>query len=350
MTTISYIKKWLYVALLNIFLFVFLCIPLSSKVYAESVPNFQDDFVKQLTFSNSDNEEEEKEKFVINPGKFNIDKDKTLRQNIIELFYPSKSTSWNAIYSLIRSITLWIMICFIVWAWASLLFGSKPEDVKKTLSSLIYILLWWLFVYMANRLFSILSFNWWNWWIVADIEPGTGNIEAVVNEVKWWVFFTILSALKAFAFFLAIIMTVITWFKVIAAWDGEKWKKLVKWLINVVVALLIIKWIDVIYAIAANSTTFVQNAANFIINVAKVFGYIYWVIIVIMVIVAWYLYITDGWSWSNFKKASNILVNILLSWLVLFSFLLITYQIFAEFKTWWDAVTDATSFIIRYYV
>jgi hypothetical protein len=59
-----------------------------------------------------------------------------------------------------------------------------------------------------------------------------------------------------------------------------------------------------------------------------------------MVIVSWYLYITDGWSGSNFKKASNILINILLSALVLFAFLLIIYQIFAEFQTWWDAVSD----------
>ena len=125
-----------------------------------------------------------------------------------------------------------------------------------------------------------------------------------------------------------------------AAWEWEKWKKLVKWIINVVVALLIIKWVDYIYYVAANSSTFVENASNFIINVAKLFGYIYWVVIVIMVIVAWYLYITDGWSGSNFKKASNILINILLSALVLFAFLLIVYQIFAEFQTWWDAVSD----------
>ena len=58
-----------------------------------------------------------------------------------------------------------------------------------------------------------------------------------------------------------------------------------------------------------------------------------------MVFVAWYLYITDGWSGNNFKKASNILVNILLSGLVLFAFLLILYQVFAEFQTWGDAVT-----------
>jgi hypothetical protein len=128
----------------------------------------------------------------------------------------------------------------------------------------------------------------------------------------------------------------------------------VKWIINVVVALLIIKWVDFIYYLAEDSKMFVENASNFIINVAKIFGYIYWVVIVIMVIAAWYLYITDGWGGSNFKKASNILINILLSALVLFAFLLIVYQIFAEFQTWWDAVTgdanEVVTLLPSYYV
>jgi hypothetical protein len=111
---------------------------------------------------------------------------------------------------------------------------------------------------------------------------------------------------------------------------------------------LVIKWIDFIYYLTADSQNFITNASNFIINIAKVFGWIYWVVTVIMVIVAWYLYITDGWSWSNFKKASNVLINILLSALVLFGFLLIVYQIFAEFQTWGDAVSpeEMTTFLI----
>lgn len=275
-------------------------------------------------------------------GGYVIDKegvkgDNTVRQNIKTLFYPSLDWS-NLMYNVIKDITLWVMIIFIVMAWASLLLNKKPEETKKHLTSLLYILLWWVLVYAANWLFGDV-FNFWSagdsW--TAWSQTGLWSFtEAMVWKKS--VLFVILSAIKAFAFFLAIIMIVVTWFKVIAAWEWEKWKKLVKWLINVVVALLIIKWVDFIYYLAADSKTFVSNAADFIINVAKVFAWIYWAVIVIMVIIAWYLYITDWWSWSNFKKASNILVNILLSALVLFAFLLITYQIFAEFQTWWDAL------------
>ena len=214
--------------------------------------------------------------------------------------------------------------------------NKKPEESKKHLTGLLYILLWWVFIYAANWLFwDVLNFNEWDF--TAWTDDGIKWVEETLIWKKW-VLFVILSAVKAFAFFLAIIMIVLTWFKVMAAWEWETWKKLVKWIINVVVALLVIKWVDFIYYLAHDSATFIKNASDLIINIAKVFGYIYWVVIVIMVIVAWYLYITDGWSWSNFKKASNVLVNILLSALVLFWFLLIVYQIFAEFQEWWDAV------------
>ena len=278
--------------------------------------------------------------YVLQPEKFGVDSDRTFRQNVFDLFYPN--ITWNnSIYHVVRDITLWVMIIFIVMAWASLLLNKKPEESKKHLSSLLYIMLWWVFIYAANWLF----WDVFNFWRLGDeFTPWQTGIGWFTEALIWKnsVFFVVLSAIKAFAFFLAIIMIVVTWFKVIAAGEWEKWKKLVKWIINVVVALLVIKWVDFIYYLAADSNTFIKNASNFIINVAKIFWYIYWVIIVIMVIIAWYLYITDWWSGSNFKKASNVLVNILLSALVLFGFLLITYQIFAEFQEWWDALEVGT--------
>ena len=267
-----------------------------------------------------------------------VSRDRTLRENVIELFYPSENWG-NVLYHVIRDITLGIMIIFIVWTGWSMLLNSKTEESKKKLSNLLYILLWWVFVYAAN-------------WLFWDVFHFSNDQFTTWQEGIWWftdamiwkssVLFVILSAIKAFAFFLAIIMIVVTWFKVVAAGEWEKWKKLIKWIINVVVALLIIKWVDFIYYLTADTNTFVKNASDLIINVAKVFWYIYWIIIVIMVIVAWYLYITDGWSGGNFKKASNILVNILLSALVLFAFLLIAYQIFAEFQEDGDALNVAS--------
>ena len=326
------LKKKLYTIILGLFI-LFGCILPINNFSEATPPKYVDDFSSKLTTGG----------WIINPENYGVSKDKTLRQNVVALFYPSDQDAWNAIYKVIRDMVLWLMIVYIIRAWASLLFSKKPENMQNTLRNFIYIILWWVFVYGANRLFgSVLHFN-------SDKLVAWEWFEWVTNAFIWEgsVLFFVLSALKAAAFFLAIVMIVITWIRVISAGESEKWKKLVKWLINVVVALLIIKWIDFIYYLAADSNNFVQNASDFIINVARIFGYIYWVLIVIMVFVAWYLYITDGWGGSNFKKAGNILINILLSWLVLFAFLLILYQVFAEFQTGWDAVTDEVVMLLR---
>ena len=320
------LKKWLYGLMFGILVMGWFLIQSQDVVFW--VPSFKWDIQGKL----------EKDWAVLSMG---VDKNVTLRENIVRLFYPTgrDNDGKNIIFDVIKNLTLWVMIIFIVLSGASLLINRDSKEVSKSLKSLLYIMLWWVFIYAANWLFwSVLNFDYTN----GGILPGSEDqaIWWVTNKLIWdnSVLFKVLSAVKAAAFFLAIIMIVVTWFKVISAWDGEKWKKLVKWIVNVVVALLVIKWVDFIYYMAADSQNFVQNAADFIINVAKIFGYIYGVIIVLMVIVAWYLYITDGGTGNNFKKASNVLVNILLSWLVLFSFLLILYQVFAEFQTWGDAV------------
>lgn len=317
------IKKILCITMFGFLISVFCILPLNNFTEA-TPPTYTKDFSSNLF------------DWVLKPKDFWVYKNQTLRENIVSLFYPGGSETENRIYQVIRNMTLWLMIVFIVRAWASLLFSRDPKTMQNTLNTFMYILLWWAFIYGANRLFwSVFRFN------SQEFVAWEGWLSWMTGALIWEesVFFFVLSALKAGAFFFAIIMIVITWIRVIGAGEAEKWKKLVKGLINVVVALLIIKWIDFVYYLAADSENFIQNASDFIINVAKIFGYLYWVIIVIMVFIAWYLYITDGWSGDNFKKASNILVNILLSGLVLFAFLLILYQVFAEFQTWWDAVT-----------
>lgn len=328
---IKNIKKWLL-----IFIFSTVCAILTYPLIANhtlaapAAPTY-DKFAKSLIDDGS----------VIDPG--NVGNDNTLFENVKALFYPWWDWTywWNRIYNVIRDLTLWIMIVFIVWMGATMLFKRKDrkmDDLVHSLWNLLYMIIWCCFVYWAWWLFGdVLNFSW------NEIVEGWSWISEAASSLvgPWWAFFQILAVIKWFAFFLAIIMIVMTGIRVIAAGEQDKWKKLVKWLINVVVALIVIKWIDFIYYMAMDAETFVTEASEFIINAAKLFAYLYWAVIVIMVFIAGYFYLTDWWSWNGFKKACNILVNIVLSWLVLFSFLLILYQIFAEFWPGWDAVTTS---------
>jgi len=47
---------------------------------------------------------------------------------------------------------------------------------------------------------------------------------------------------------------------------------------------------------------------------------------------AGYSLLVDGGGGDGFKRAKNLLINLLISGLVLFLFLLLLYQVFAEFS------------------
>lgn len=126
-------------------------------------------------------------------------------------------------------------------------------------------------------------------------------------------------------------MIVVTGFRVIAAADADKSKKLVRGLLNVVGALVIMKVVDFVYYIA-QAENFAQQAISFIKNVAKFCGYIYGAIAVLMVFYAGYSFLTDGGGGDGMKRAKTILINLAISGLVLFGFLLILYQVFKEFS------------------
>lgn len=295
-----------------------------NPVLAHKAPNYNADFVSWIKDNIYDN--------------WWVSKENTLINNVKAMFYPwgNGEDGWNRIYNVVKELTLWVMIVYIVWAWATLLFkysDLKMSDLMKMMWNIVYMVLWCCLVYWAS-------------WLFGDVLNFSGDSSAVwlsgmSDKITWagGAFFQILAAIKWFAFFLAILMIVVTWVRMIAAWEQDKWKKLVKWIINVVVALVVIKWIDFIYYMAVDSETFISEASTFIINTAKLFGYLYWIVIVIMIFLAWYFYLTDWGGGNWFKKACNILVNIVLSGLVLFSFLLILYQVFAEFWPWWSAVT-----------
>ncbi|MDR0859986.1 MAG: hypothetical protein LBO09_03205 [Candidatus Peribacteria bacterium] len=113
--------------------------------------------------------------------------------------------------------------------------------------------------------------------------------------------------------------------------DADKSKKLVRGVLNVVGALIIMKGVDFVYYMASVES-FATQAADFIISAAKFFGYLYGAAAVLMVFYAGYSFITDGGGGDGFKRAKNILINLLVSGLVLFGFLLILYQVFNEFS------------------
>lgn len=261
-----------------------------------------------------------------------IDSSKSLKDNVRCLFYPNSyrvpgcdtSSAWWKIRDVARYAWFAVLVIFIVMAWINLLMQWwDQEKVKSSLKSLIYIIYW-----------AVLFFG--STWILGSvlwIETVQGT-QWMVEWIQGWpdsLFFKIIAALKAMAFFVAIIMVVVSWVKIMSVSDqAEKTKTAIRWVMNVVVALIMIKVIDYVYYIA-QLPSFVSKAWDFIIEIAKILWFVMWAGLVLMIFYAGFLFLTDQWKSENMKKAKNIMIWVLMSAFVVFMLLLIMYQLFAEF-------------------
>lgn len=258
-----------------------------------------------------------------------IDRELSLMENIKNLFYPNKvttstwcwSTAGGQLRDVIRALGFIILFVFLVITWVNFIMQAKePDGAKKAFSSLIYIL------YGAFLIFGVT----WILWSVLNIGDVQGSGQ-LTDRLQNWLFLQILSFFKVLAFFAAIIMLIVAGFRMMSAMDkSDKVKIAQKWAINVVIALVFIKMIDYIFYIA-QTPAFGAKAADMIVNVAIVLGWILGSLFVLALFYAGYLLITSSGKEEAMKKAKSIIINIFIIALVIFLFLLLVYQIFNEF-------------------
>jgi len=141
----------------------------------------------------------------------------------------------------------------------------------------------------------------------------------------------VLAFLKAFAFFAAVTMMIYYWYHIVSALDAEeKFKKWRQGVVNILIALVLIKVIDFLYFIAQEQD-FQSRATDFIITTAKVFLWLLGAAFTIMMIVAGFQLIVGAWKAESMKKLKSVATAIVLWSIILFMFLLIIYQIVQEF-------------------
>ncbi len=289
-----------------------------------AAPSFNDNFANYLTDTTPD-------KYGRVETVFNIciDRNLTLMQNIQNLFYPNQvatgacsASAWGQLRDIIRNLWFVILFIFLVITWVNFIMKAKePDGPKKAFTSLIYIL------YGAFLIFGVT----WILWTVLNIGNVQGS-QQLVSSLQNSLFLQILSFFKVLAFFAAIIMLVVYGFRMMSAMDkSDKVKIAQKWAINVVIALVLIKVIDYIFYIA-QTPAFGAKAADMIVNVAIVLGWVLGWLFVLALFYAGYLLITSSGKEDAWKKAKWIIINIFVIAIVVFLFLLIVYQVFNEFS------------------
>ena len=298
-----------------------LCI---GTVSAQVAPSYDDDFSSYLLSGKADKDGRIANVYNITA----VSADKNIMTNIRCLFYPNAYATacgntirgW-LIWSVFRYIWLGILVLFLCVVGAN--FIIHPDKPKEHLMSLVYILygaaLFFGVTWILGSILDVSVVEWTEWLVNA------------VQGSKDSIWFKIIAFLKALVFFLAIIMLVVNGFKAMSQADkSDKARAAIRWIVNVIVALVIIKVVDYIYFIA-QSADFISHATKFIIEVAKILWFIVWSLLVVMAFYAGFLFIVDGWKWENMKKATKIIVWIVLVASVIFLLLLIMYQFFAEF-------------------
>lgn len=259
-----------------------------------------------------------------------VSKTNTFKQNVECLFFPTPTSAGNGavaggyLRGIIKYVGYILVFVYLVMSAIRLVIsGKKSENLKAELNNFLYIMIGAALFFWAVWLFSqVIN--------LSAINQTTGLKDNLVSNTG--ILFFVLTFLKWAAFFFAIVMIVITGFQMMNPSSGEEgWgKKLFKNLAAVIAALVGMKVVDFLYYIASQQD-FTKRAGEFIIQIAKMLGYLSGSVIVIMIIYSGYLLVVDGGKWENFKKAKNTLINIVLAVGSLFLFLFVIYQIFSEF-------------------
>ncbi len=279
-------------------------------VNASYAPTYQNNFRKKIL----------DEEGVANADNYKLETTKSIKENIQELFSPDNKQS--KIREYIKQLIIGITILFIAWAGIDFLtHANDPAKLKSSRMSMLYILGWGFLVYAGV-------------WIVSSLFllSGTWNpADALTQTLTQKIFFTILSFLKAGAFFLAIIMTVVYGYQMITAMDKDELAiKARKWIMNVLLALIGIKVIDFIYFIAQEKS-FGTKLQTMLLDAAKIIWWAMGGIMVAVLIYGWFRYISAQGDETKAKDAQKLITKIFYAVIIVFMFLLITRQIIEAF-------------------
>lgn len=249
-----------------------------------------------------------------------IDPDQSLEENIRNIFYPDYMGQGGRLRDIVKYLGFVVFVIMIVRQGLQyVLHADDSEKISWFHVNFAYIFLWWLIFFGATWILWIgLSIGWAGW------------SSALMESFDRNVMFQVLSALRAWAFFIAIILLVYTGRHMMSAMDNEeKFKRGRQGILNILISLILIKLIDYIYYIA-QTPDLGGRITTLIVEVSKVLGYLVGAFFIVMVMYYGFRLMFGG-TQEELKKVKRTLIGVFLWWLVVFFFLLIIYQIAQEF-------------------
>lgn len=252
-----------------------------------------------------------------------IDTDQGLFSNMKKIFYPTDGD--NTLRIAIRNIMVWVLLVFLVWAGVHFLLFAPwdAEELKRAWKNLIFIIYGAALIFLVVRLL-------WTALNLGGIQGATWEWTTLLKTFEDNVLVFILSFLKWFAFFMAIIFLIWYGYRMMQAFsEEEKLKAARTGILNVFIALILIKIIDYVYFVAQQHD-FKNAAIEFIVQASKFLWYLWGIMFVIALVYAWYQFITAWWNDDKITKAKTVIKSVFVIILIILLFMLVIYQVFND--------------------
>ena len=246
--------------------------------------------------------------------------------NIISNTDPIESIEiiWFNILGIIKLALEWILVIFIVYIWAQMIWSmwSDEEALSKSKKQIMYSVIAVLFINMPWDLYlsfhKDIPWNVWNkmntWWFLNNL----GESNMFFDAFNFWYTFwdQIVWFLSVLISAIAIVMIVYEALKLISSrWREEKITEAKNKVVYSILALVFV-WIIQVWKSFAFSFK-VSEITNIFSNLADLALFFAWPIAFFFLTIAAYYYITSAWDEEKVKKAKSIVINTVLATLIL---------------------------------
>lgn len=250
--------------------------------------------------------------------------------NSIDITWTSNDISdtinnvWLNVLSKIKYVFSWVLIIFLVYAWAQMIISmwTDEESLTSSKKSFLYSLIWLVFINIPWVLYS--SFKWnttnVNWWIWSswnnDIVSNTKNLFINIDVLEIALNDHIIKFLEIILIAIAILVIIISWIKMIlSAWKEDNIKEGKNKIIWSIVWLIFVWFIEAWQKFAYTGN--ISDWTDIFKTIANLILFFAWPIAIFFLTLAWYYYITSNWDEEKAKKWKNIVINTILATAIL---------------------------------
>lgn len=226
------------------------------------------------------------------------------------------------IFKILKIVVWGLLIFFIVYAWAMMIFsmGDTEDKITEWKRTIWYSLIWLLFINIPWSLYS--AFSWKRttdtvtWSAGWNTSIFSRNI-FINSEAFWPILWNLIGFLQMILAVFAVIILVFAWLQIMMAqWKDDVVSKAKSKIIYSILWLFFL-WILEAWKVVIYKWDLIKWWQEIFASLANLALFFAWPVAIFFLSLAWYYYITSGWSDDKIKKAKNIVINTLLATLIL---------------------------------